>query len=64
MNFIVDFKQMEKFREWKSHHEDVYSGATGGRYSWIFTPTSIGLCTEVQDNITKVKINLTDYSDW
>jgi hypothetical protein len=41
-----------------------YYGACGGAYSYIYTPTSIGLCVSIRNNATKEEQNLTDYSDW
>ena len=76
---LIDDKQREKLAAWvteqdekvlaeqrKQHptQEYVYYGCSGGAYSYIFTPTSIGLCLEVVNNVTKEKINLTNYEDW
>lgn len=45
--------------------EDIaYYGATGGAYSYIFTPTSIGLVTVIRNNVTKEELTLTDFGDW
>lgn len=41
-----------------------YYGASGGAYSYIFTPTSLGLCVSIRNNLTKEEKNLTDFSDW
>jgi hypothetical protein len=42
----------------------AYYGATGGAYSYIFTPTSIGLVTVIRNNMTKEELTLTDFGDW
>lgn len=41
-----------------------YYGASGGAYSYIFTPTSLGLCVAIRNNLTKDEKSLTDTSDW
>lgn len=57
--------QEKKLAEWiEANDPNAYAGASGGRYSYILTPTSIGLCVSVRDNLKKIEINLTDYSDW
>lgn len=65
---MFDFKltkdQITKFIEWSSKHEDAYGGAIGGRYTFSFTPTSLGLVTKVKDDISGEEIDLTDYNMW
>jgi len=39
--------------------DGAYYGASGGGYSYIFTPTSLGVALEVRNNITKETIDLT-----
>ena len=63
-NFYLTEKQQQKLNDWILHHEDVYTGAIGGRYTYEFTPTSIGIAVWVRDAITKEKIDLSDYEDW
>lgn len=41
-----------------------YEGASGGRYTYSATSTSMGTVLEVKDNITQNKIDLTDYESW
>lgn len=49
--FRVDKEQKKAAREWTKEHLDIcevgtYIGAIGGRFSYIFTPTSLGvICT-------------------
>lgn len=70
MKFKLDSKQMEKLSSWKKEQNNIIkkiekemtrSPAAGGYYSYIFTPMSIGLCIQVENNLTKDKIDLTDY---
>ena len=48
ITFSVTPEQVEAIRAWKKEHEaeshggSEYAGAIGGRYSYKFTPTSIG----------------------
>lgn len=41
-----------------------YYGACGGAYSYIFTPTSLGTCVSIRNNVTKDEKSLSDFSDW
>jgi hypothetical protein len=34
------------------------------RYTYMFTPTSLGNVIEVRNNITNEKIDLTDFGSW
>lgn len=40
------------------------SGAIGGQFSYIFTPTSLGIVCKIKDNIGGEEIDLTDYFTW
>lgn len=62
--FLLDEKQRKKLSEWMKIHKQVYTGACGGRYTYSFTPTSLGCVTKVKDSITKEEIDLSDYEDW
>jgi hypothetical protein len=42
----------------------VKSGAIGGRYSYIFTPTSLGTVSRVKCCACQAEIDLTDYDEW
>lgn len=62
--FRLDRDQSEKLDAWMREHEDVYTGAIGGRYTYSFTPTSLGTVVKVYDAITKETIDLSDYDTW
>ena len=74
--FSLDEKQSEKLNKWleeietqrtKTKGEKPYYGAIGGSLTYCFTPTSIGLVTEViycEGMLCEAKIDLTDYKDW
>jgi hypothetical protein len=44
--------------------DEPYYGCSGGAYSYIYTPTSLGMIIGVRNNITKDEINLTNFKDW
>lgn len=71
MSWSIPENQREKFNEWKKNLNPplgTYDGASGGRFSYIETPTSLGMCYSVRDNMAEDKsnneINVTDFSDW
>lgn len=61
--FTVDAERVAKIREWKDKHEkekhkgNSYAGAIGGRYTYEFTPTSIG-------EFGRIKCSCGDYFDF
>ena len=61
--FNLDADQLAKLAEWQRQNEpDLYSGAAGGRYTYHFTPTSLGMVVKVTDELKKIEIDLTDWS--
>jgi len=64
MTFSATKEQLAKFDAWSAKHKRVYTGASGGRYTWSFTPTSLGVALVVTDEVTKQEIDLTDYESW
>jgi hypothetical protein len=72
--FCLDETQKEKLAEWMrlqeekvakmQEREDAYYGAIGGGYTYMFTPTGLGVVTIVRNGVTKEEINLTDYDTW
>lgn len=66
MIFRLEGKELEKAIEFiERQREDSRSeGCSGGRFSYTFTPCSIGLSVFIHDNITKEECNVTDYSMW
>lgn len=44
---------------------DKYAGASGGRFTYSFTPTSLGVVVKVHDAMEQQDtIDLTDYDSW
>ena len=64
MKFELTDEQLRKMYAWRRNHEDVYEGAIGGRYIFMFTPTSLGIVTKVKDVVTESEIDLSDYDQW
>ena len=65
--FSLTSTQKEKLRNWmESRNLGQYEGASGGRFTFCFTPTLLGVVTEVIDNLNKEnnKLDLTEYNDW
>jgi hypothetical protein len=62
--FGLDKEQLKKVNDWVAGHAKRYGGAIGGRYTYTFTPTSLGTVSKVIDNITKEELDVTDYEGW
>lgn len=64
MRFELTDEQKRKVWEWANSLPEADTGAAGGRLTYMFTPTGLGVVLVVQDEITKQTINLTDYNEW
>jgi len=65
MRFSLDKFESEKLKEWfKTKDLSAYSGAIGGRFTYSFTPTSLGTIVKVKDGLDDTTIDLTDYESW
>lgn len=64
--FQLTKEQEIKLTEWKELQKTKTSGTstTGGRWSYVFTPTGIFLVVECIDNATNEKIDLTEDDNW
>ena len=62
--FSLDEGQLKKIKEWTDSHAFHDVGAIGGRYTYSFTPTSIGIVEKVTDCITQEVLDVTDYKSW
>lgn len=58
-----EIKAANKFIEEKIKDE-AYTGAIGGRFSYTFCVTSIGVAVTISDSVTKTEENITDYDNW
>lgn len=66
-SFNLEIEQEKKASEWIKNQltsKPKNSGAIGGRFTFSFTPTSLGTIIKVEDNQTKEILDLTDYSSW
>lgn len=61
MEFTLDAEQTAKAVKWMEK-KARYSGAAGGQFSFIFTPTSFGVAAKVTDG--EDELDLTDISKW
>jgi hypothetical protein len=61
MQFTLTDEQEKLANAWMDERT-VYSGAIGGQFSFVFTPTGLGVAVSVTDG--KERLNLTDYSKW
>lgn len=63
--FSLDEKEQQKLNEWlKTKDLNEYTGAIGSRFTYSFTPTSLGTVVKVYDNLHRTEIDLTDYDMW
>lgn len=63
-SFGLEDSQVKKMFEWIRTLPDAEQGAIGGRFTYCFTLTSLGVVSVVKDGITGQEIDLTDYDAW
>jgi hypothetical protein len=67
MDFSFSKEQNERYIIWYKKHRRKCpienSGAIGGKYSYIFTPTSLGVITIVKCACGE-ELDLTDVGEW
>jgi hypothetical protein len=70
LTFKIDEAEARKLGEWLPEHDKncrhaggKNSGAIGGRLSYLFTPTSIGVVVKVMCACGG-ECDITDYSQW
>ena len=61
--FSLDAEQITKLHEWMKD-KPISKAAMGEQYTFEFTPTGLGLITNVHCGMTQTKIDLTDYENW
>jgi len=66
MNFELSIPQVKKLEEWISLRKETVkdTGAIGGRFTFCFTPTSLGTVITVKDSVDNSTIDISDYTDW
>ncbi len=63
--FSLTDEDCNKIEQWQiDNGPDSYAGCSGGRYTYMFTPTSLGMVVKVKDNLKGIELDLTDYKSW
>ena len=64
--FRITEPQNLRIREFKDEclSDKAYDGVNGGRFTYCFTPTSLGIVIKVKDCISKREIDVSDYDSW
>lgn len=65
--FVLTAEQEKLAREWIESRELTSPSrrtAIGGRFTFAFTPTSVGVIAVVKDVHDDAKLDLTDYDNW
>lgn len=65
MIFQIDEETTKKIQEWKNSLKDPDTcGTIGDRFTYSFTPTSLGCIIKVKDGLTSEEKDFTDYDMW
>jgi hypothetical protein len=62
--FELSQEDLDKIKSWIKTLPKGYYGCIGGRFTYSFTPTTLGLITVVSDGMTGEEININDFEDW
>lgn len=62
--FSLDKEETDKLNQWLEKLPSSPEGAIGGRITYSFTPTNLGVVIKVRDEVTKQEIDLTNYEAW
>lgn len=62
MKFELSEEQVKKAREWTNAQMDKAKtkDCTGFRFSYVFTPTTLGDCVKIIDRVTSEELDITD----
>jgi len=67
INVFETVEEVKKMEEWKKDHllscSIKYFGAVGGRFTYSFTPTSLGMICNISCACGEV-FDATDYDEW
>ena len=70
MSFELSDKELASFNEWREQHDKTCPhakgeglGAIGGRFTYSFTPTGLGVVTEIKCACGG-EVNVTNVDDW
>lgn len=65
MIFEITQEQYKKINIWVSSLDHTKPlGAIGGRFTYMFTDTSLGTVVQVQDGCTGETLDVSDYEFW
>ena len=62
--FQLNEKERAAANEFIKKQDKPYAGPTGGQFSYIFTPTTIGCVIKVVNHFTGEECDVTDYENW
>ncbi len=65
--FKIDDEQLEKINAWmETRNPGAYTGAIGGRLTYEFSPTSLGVVLVVRDAMGEEPrtLDVSDYMEW
>lgn len=62
--FKLDDEKLKRLKVWKDGLDQRYAGAIGGRFTYSFTPTSLGVIIKVKDDLSAQELDLTDYFEF
>ncbi len=64
-NFYLTDEQLITFNKWREEQIEKNEGPSiGGRWTFSFTETGIGVVTKAFDNLLDEEIDLSDYDCW
>lgn len=65
-NFSLTPQQSEEVNNWLEKHEckQIDAGAIGGAFSYIFTPTGLGVIEKIRCNICLEILDVSEYDEW
>jgi hypothetical protein len=66
-SFKLSDTQIKQITEWQIHRmkiKDPHLGNSDGRFSYHFYPTNVGYIVKVEDGVSGVKEDFTDYDTW
>lgn len=62
--FYINDSQLKKLDEWMRNKPKKYTGAIGGRFTFLFHPTTLGVVVKVKDETDQTEVDLSDYENW
>lgn len=64
MTFKLDKEQQEKVNVWMNKKKFLPVGTIGGRFTFCFTLTTLGVVIKVKDEVLGDEIDVSDYENW